>query len=110
MDSNYKLTVYPLSRAVVLDQATGQPRDATPQELEELNQRMSKALRDSMRVIDPNQWHLPATAKEDAQILRYNSADGLPLNSMSHSDLPEGDPLRTLCDENPRNEAVEAVN
>lgn len=35
--------------------------------------------------------------------------DGIALNSMSHADLPPGDPLRTLCDDHPEPECLEAI-
>ncbi len=37
-------------------------------------------------------------------------SDGVALNSMSHADLPAGDPLRTLCDDQPSAECIDAVN
>lgn len=60
-------------------------------------------------LIDPCNWFIKGTPGQLASIPKYDTRDGLPLFAMSHSDLPEGDPLRTLCDDEPAPECTEAV-
>lgn len=55
---------------------------------------------------DPCEWFLTAKQYMDRAC---PMPDGVPLHTMSHADLPEGDPLRTLGDEVPGIEARIAI-